>query len=168
MKSSVLLSTWLLLTSPLFAQDFAGDLGRRSEISRIPHLTKEARANLASNYTPLGSVCVRQVLAKDITIQPKATVSYELDPNIGGADNVVISLTSLGDSNFTKVRISAAYADAGDWYVLSTATWGSSLAWLDHGAITVPVAGPYLKVIVYNDDIVPVKLRQLAVYAVIR
>lgn len=138
-----------------------GEFGQASQNREAKSSGKRAAES------PTGSIVIREMLAKEVTIQPGANGQYELGIDISGADQVTISLTSLGDSDLSKVRIATAFAAPGEWYILTSVTPGSRLAFLDHGGITVPVAGPGLKVMVFNEDSVPVKIRQLVAYTVI-
>jgi hypothetical protein len=45
---------------------------------------------------------------------------------------------------------------------------GSDFYYYDHGGATVPVYGPLMKLAVTNDGGTPVKITQLAAYAVAR
>jgi hypothetical protein len=167
MKYLSVVITALVIAPPIAPaqqeKTIVGYLGRAAEKLE----TKSSSLSKRAAQSATGSIVVREMLARDVTIQPGANGQYELGVDISGADQVTVTLTSLGDSDFSKVRIATAFAAPGEWYVLTSLTRGSGLAFLDHGAITVPVAGPVLKVLVFNDDIVPVKIRQLAVYTVV-
>jgi hypothetical protein len=118
----------------------------------------------------VSSTTLRETLAKNVTIAANDYAAFEWGADLSGADKVGISLTTLGDpsSRLTKVRIGVAFAAPGDWYILSDVILGSSLYFLDHGGVTVPVYGPFMKLIVFNDGTTPVQITQLAAYAVAR
>jgi hypothetical protein len=153
--------TTVLTISIVHAQDqtAAGNLGKAD----FGKARTRAFAALSSNP-------MREVLAKDITVTPGDNAMFAWNADLSGSGKVGISITSLGDPNtrLTKVRIGVAFAAPGDWYILSDMITCSSFYYYDHGGATVPVYGPYMKLIVFNDSTASVKITQLAVYAVSR
>ena len=80
---------------------------------------------------------------------------------------MAISVTTLDNETFlTKIRIGVAFAAYGSWYVLTDVIKGSTFVFKNHGGATVPVYGPAMKLMIFNDGDTPVKLSQLTVYAV--
>jgi hypothetical protein len=158
---SAALTIFIAISGICFAEESGPstlDLGKRAAQQSTKAATTRSAAGAGGSY-------VRTVLAKDVVVKPKETVQFELDGDIGGAEQVVISATSLGDSNLSKVRFVTAFAGPDEWYVASNVTSGNTFAFTDHGAITVQVAGPGVKVAVVNDDTVAITIRQLSVYA---
>jgi len=114
------------------------------------------------------STSLRQVLATEYTIAPGATAVFEWLWDLSGSERVGISVTTFSDprSRLTNVRIGVAFAAPGDWYIVSDVILCSSFYYFDHGGATVPVYGPRMELAVSNDGATPVRITQLAVYAV--
>jgi hypothetical protein len=152
-----------LLVSAGGAQDTgAGDLGK-AQLGKAP----ERRTTMS--FGDWGAYPARQVLAAEYTIAPGTTAYFAWPADLSGSERVGISVTTLSDprSRLTNVRIGVAFAGPGEWYVLTNVILGSSFFYYDHGGATVPVYGPFLKLAVTNDGALPVRITQLAVYAVV-
>jgi hypothetical protein len=162
--SSYVAATLLaLLVSIGGAQDRgAGDLGK-AQSGNGP-----ARRASVSTSDSWGSNTLRQVLARDYTIAPGTTAFFEWLWDLSGSEHVGISVTTFSDprSRLTNVRIGVAFAAPGDWYIVSDVILCSSFYYFDHGAATVPVYGPRMQLAVSNDGATPVRITQLAAYAV--
>src|SRR5262249_16299375 len=129
-----------------------------------PETRKAAKFSADWEY----SYTSRQVLAREFTIQPGATAYFEYDDYLSGSERVGISVTTASDprSRLTNVRIGVAFAAPGDWYIVTDVILCSSFYYYDHGGATVPVYGPLMKLAVSNDGATPVRITQLAAYAV--
>jgi len=108
------------------------------------------------------------VLAREYTILPRSTVYFDVPADLSGSQSVGISLATFSDprSSLANVRIGVAFAAPGDWYIISDVILGSSFYYYDHGAATVPVYGPFMRLILSNDGPTLVRITQLAVYSV--
>lgn len=141
-------------------------------LGKAPATVGQGReVKLASSANTTGaSNPLRGVIARNWTIAAGDYVVFEWPVDLSGADKVNISVTTLGDLNsrLTKVRFGVAFAAPADWYVITDMVLGSSFSLSDHGGFTVPVYGPFIKVVVYNDGATPVQITQLAAYAVAR
>lgn len=165
MKHSSYVAAFLLavLISIAGAQDkAAGDLGK-AKLGKAP----AARA-AASTSESVSSNTMRQVLAREYTIYPGTTAFFEWFADLSGSERVAISVATFSDpySRLDQVRIGVAFAAPGDWYVYSDVIFGGSFYYLDHGGATVRVYGPRMKLAVSNDGSTPVRITQLAAYAV--
>jgi hypothetical protein len=152
-----------LLVSIGGAQDKgAGDLGK-AQLGKAP-----ARRAAVPTDDYSGSYTLRQVLAAEYTIVPGTTAFFEWQTDLSGSEHVGISVTTLSDprSRLTDVRIGVAFAEPGDWYIVTDVILGSSFFYYDHGGATVPVYGPFMKVAVSNDGVTPVRITRLVAYAV--
>jgi hypothetical protein len=162
--SSYVAATLLVLLASIAGaeQRAAGDVGK-AKAGKAP-----AVRAAASSGEALSANTLREVLAREVTIFPGTTTSFEWLSDLSGAQRVGISLTTLSDANsrLTNVRIGVAFAAPGDWYVVSDVILGSSFFYSDHGGATVPVYGPRMLVQLSNDGSTPVRITQLAVYAV--
>jgi hypothetical protein len=162
--SSYLAATlWALLISIASAEDWvAGDLGK-APFGKVP------AARIAASASDWGSSNnLRQVLVREFTIAPGASAFAEWFSDLSGSERVGISVTTASDprSRLTNVRIGVAFAAPGEWYIVSDVILCSSFYYSDHGGVTVPVYGPRMKVVVSNDGSAPVRITQLAAYAV--
>jgi hypothetical protein len=128
------------------------------------------KAQTIRTFAAVTSNPMREVLAKDVTIAAGDNAMFTWSSDLSGSDKVGISITSLGDPNtrLTKLRIGVAFAAPGDWFIMSDMVLCSSFYYYDHGGATVPVYGPFMKLALFNDGTTPVKITQLAVYAVAR
>ena len=142
----------------------AGDLGKAPAGKA---LASRAAASAGAS-TP--STTIRQVLARELTIFPGTTTFLDWSADLSGTERIGISITTGSDPNsrLTDLRIGVAFAAPGDWYIISDVILGNSFFYIDHGAATVPVYGPHMRLVVSNDGITPVRITQLAAYAVAR
>lgn len=132
---------------------------------------KKPGTKFATSTTPsaVASTTLRELLiAKEVTIAAKDNAIFEAASDFTGTQTVGVSITSLSDPNtkLTNVRVGVAFAAPGDFYVLSDMIKCNTFYYQDHGGATVPVYGPLIKLLVFNDGATPVKITQLAVYAV--
>ena len=67
-----------------------------------------------------------------------------------------------------KARIGFAWASPGDWFNYTDVILGSTFYFNDHGAITVPVYGRHMRIVVWNDGATTLRITQLSVNAVAR
>jgi hypothetical protein len=154
----------ILMVSMGGAQDrAAGDLGKaQSGKASAGRIAASASESAASNS-------LRQVLAKEYTLPPGTTTFFEWLSDLSGSGRVGISVTTMSDprSSLTNIRIGVAFAAPGDLYVVSDVILGNSFYYFDHGGATVPVYGPRMMLAVSNDGVTPVRITQLAAYAVV-
>lgn len=145
-------------------QSTAGDLGK----GPAKLVTVKAKSEITS--LAITSTTMREVIASEVTIAANGNAIFQSTLDFSGADKVGMAVTTLSDSNstMTKVRFGVAWAAPGDWYVLTDMVLGSGFYFIDHGGATVPVYGPFLKVIVFNDGTTPVRITQLSVNTVAR
>ncbi len=176
-SQSILLALGILFlnSSPMFGS--SGDEGSKAQQAGGAYGKAPAARSNAKDHTPatatsaaVSSTPLREVIASNVTIAANDSAIFEWKVDLSGADKVGISVTTLGDANsrLTKVRIGVAFAAPGDWYILSDVILCSSFYYYDHGGVTVPVYGPFMKVAVFNDGSTPVQITQLAAYAVAR
>jgi hypothetical protein len=162
-RSSLAVATLLtLLVSTGAAQDKGiGDLGRAPS-AKAP--ARRSAVSTSDSYT------LRQVLAAEYTIAPGTFATFDWPPDLSGSERVGISVTTLSDprSRLNNVRIGVAFAAPGEYYVVTDVILGSSFFYYDHGGATVPVYGPYMRLIVSNDGAAPVRITQLTAYAVVQ
>ena len=163
-RSSYVAATLLaLLVSICGAQDRgAGDIGK-PQVAKGP----ARRASVPTSDSGASST-LYQVLAREYTIAPGTTAFFECPWDLSGSERVGISVTTFSDprSRLTNVRIGVAFAAPGEWYVVTDVILGSSFFNYDHGGATVPVYGPRMELAVSNDGATPVRITQLAAYAV--
>ena len=163
-RSRIALALLTLLVATAGAQEkpAAGDVGKAE-----PMTAPAARAPESTGDYPSSST-FRQVLAREYTILPRSTVYFDVPADLSGSQSVGISLATFSDprSSLANVRIGVAFAAPGDWYIISDVILGSSFYYYDHGAATVPVYGPFMRLILSNDGPTLVRITQLAVYSV--
>jgi len=168
---SVLMVAW---TSLALAGDqpTAGDFGKApaKTVVAMKARTTENRMTEDSQATAITSSPILENLATVVTIAANASALFQATSDFTGADKVGFSVTTLSDpsSRMTNVRFGIAWAAPGNWFVLTDMVLGSTFYYFDHGAATVPVYGPALKIAVFNDGSIPVTITQLSVYAVAR
>jgi len=139
----------------------AGDLGKVN-LGKAP----TSRALVAKDAA---STSYYHVFAREFTIPSGYTTSFEWGADLTGSQKVGISITTLTDirSSLENVRIGVAFAGPGDWYVITDVIHGSDFFYTDHGGATVPVYGPYMKLLIINDGPTALRITQLSAYAVV-
>jgi hypothetical protein len=151
-----------LVAAATAADRKGGDIGKLN-LGRAP----AARAAVTTSDAST-SVTQRAVMARELTIFPGSTQFIDWPNDLSGCTKIGISVTSLSDprSSLESIRIGVAFAAPGDWYVISDVIFGSDFVYSDHGGATVPVYGPFMRLVVTNDGPTAVRITQLAGYAV--
>lgn len=160
--SSYVAATLLVLLAPIAgaADRAAGNLGKAG---RAP--AGRPAVSAAESSSPN---TIRQVLAREFTLLPGTTTFFDWSADLSGSQRVGIALTTASDprSSLTDVRIGVAFAAPGDWYIISDVILCSTFYYIDHGAVTVPVYAPLMRLVVSNDGGAPVRITQMTAYAV--
>ena len=145
---STFLGLSLLAGSTLWAQsESAGNLGKQ----RATGQEKSDGRKSASAQSPL-AVGQRTLLAKDVTVQPNTTATFEAT-DFAGATNAAIAI--YGDPSLRAVRIAVTWAGPDEFYVATQVVKGDVFFFQDHGGFTTPVYGPGMKVMVTNEGTAP-------------
>lgn len=160
--SSYVAITLLVLLVPIASAGdaAAGDLGKAGK-------APAGRAAISASESASPNT-IRQVLAREFTLLPGTTTLFDWSADLSGSERVGISLTTASDptSRLTDVRIGVAFAAPGDWYIISDVILCNSFYYIDHGAVTVPVYAPLMRLVVSNDGATPVRITQMVAYAV--
>jgi hypothetical protein len=162
MKRTICIAMALVATVAA-ADRKAGDLGKL-DLGRAA----AARAPAPQDSVTITPTVQRAVVAREVTIFPGTTGFFDFPNDLSGCQQIGISVTSLSDpqSVLSNIRIGVAWAAPGDWYVITDVILGSDFVYTDHGGATVPVYGPFMRLVVTNDGASAVRITQLAGYAV--
>jgi hypothetical protein len=87
-------------------------------------------------------------------------VDIEWDADLNGSETVAISVVADENSKLTDIRIVVGFAGEGEWYALTDMIECKNFFFWDHGGASVPVYGPFMRIIVDNKGTTPVKIKQ--------
>jgi len=137
----------------------AGDLGKVN-LGKAP-------ASRAVAAKEASSTSFHHVLGREFTVLPGYITWFEWGADLTGSQKVGIAITTLSDvrSSLSNVRIGVAFAGPGNWYVITDMIHCGDFFYIDHGGATVPVYGPFMKLLIYNDGPTPVRITQVSAYA---
>lgn len=151
------------LIGAAYADDKQSIIDRIGDFGSARPLTS-SKATERSSTAAYGS-SVRFVVATDSTIQPGSFKDYgEVPVDFGGAENVAISI-NVNTADLPGITMIIAWAGPGEYFTVADLIKSSLSAPGFVGSVRVPVYGPTLKLVVFNDSKAAVTVRQLAVYA---
>lgn len=130
---------------------------------------KVVRRSAEGDTTTTPVTNVTEVLAKDFTVEPGASRSFDSAGNYSGAQFVSIAIEAptdvdIGTESF-RVILWWAVPDA-EWYTAQDVFSGNVFYFSNQGGMVLPVYGPELRIEIRNDGEEAVKINQVTLYAV--